>query len=138
VSRRLALASLGLLLTTGCYKIDYVQGPSQPYPQRVEWHHIGIFGLVEFSEPVRLDQICPQGFARVHNERSVLNSLVTIALGTVGMSWAYSPYTVDVFCSSGQAYKVQVNEQGLATSAQRLPDAEPSADASALDALPAE
>lgn len=119
--RAFLLASLGLLLT-GCYKINYVAGPSAPYPQTTDWHHIGIFGLVEFSEPVMLDRICPSGFARVENQISFVNGLVPIALGTVGLAWVYQPHTVKVYCRSGQAYEVSVNEDGMALSAAPLAD----------------
>lgn len=107
-----------MLLGAGCYKIDYVQGPSDPFPAETDWHHIGIFGLVEFSNPVRLDQICPQGWARVHNERSFLNGLVTLLLGTVGASWVYQPHTIKVYCQSGQTLEVDLNEAGLVTAAR--------------------
>lgn len=130
MSRFLTAALAGLMLT-GCYKIDYVAGPSAPYPQTTEWHHIGIFGLVEFSEPVRLNVICPNGFARVHHEVSLGNGLVHWLLGG-GLGYSsgwYSPSTVMVYCSTGQAYDVQVDRDGLATAAQRLPDVEPTADA---------
>ena len=111
---------LALLSLNGCYKIDYVQGPSEPYATQSEWHHIGILGLVEFSDPVRLDQICPGGWAKVHNEISVLHGLVTVALGTVGLSWAYTPHTIEVYCASGQAFQVELDDQGLATSAMPI------------------
>lgn len=132
MSRLPVFATLALLLGSGCYKIDYVAGPSAPYPQTTEWHHIGIFGLVEFSEPVRLDMICPGGFARVHNEVSFLNGLVTYVLGNIaGLGWVYQPHTVKVYCTTGQAYDVQLDADGLATTATRLPDVEPTADATA-------
>lgn len=133
-SRVPAIGLLAALLSTGCFKIDYVTGPSAPYPQTDEWHHIGILGLVEFSEPVRLDTICPGGFARVHNEVSPLNLLASTALGlftaTAGF-WVYQPHTVQVYCKSGQAYDVQLDGDGMATAATRLPDVEPTADAEA-------
>lgn len=121
---RTGLLSLGLI-TTGCYKIDYVGGPAEPVPAHTEWHHIGIFGLAEFSAPVQLSAICPQGFARVHNERSFLNGLTTWALGTVGLNWVYQPYTTTVYCRSGAAYNVELNADGLALSAEPVvPSAE--------------
>lgn len=118
---RAALLLAGLL-TTGCYKIDYINAPSEPYPSETQWHHIGIFGLVEFSSPVRLDQICPQGWARVHNERSVLNVLVTLGLSIPSAAWTYQPYTTRIYCASGQGYEVQLDDDGLALSARPLED----------------
>lgn len=119
MNARHAMLGLALLLGSGCYKINYVTAPSAPYPQTTNWHHIGIFGLVEFSEPVMLDRICPAGFARVENQISFVNGLVSpVALNLVGLAWAYQPHTVKVYCKSGQAFDVEVNEQGLALSAQ--------------------
>jgi hypothetical protein len=118
MKRFLLLASLWL---SSCYKIDYVTGlQSSSVPTASEWHHIGIFGLVEFSEPVPLQQICPTGFAKVHNETSFANGAVTFALGLVALNWAYQPSTVSVYCKSGAAYNVDVDEQGLALSAERF------------------
>lgn len=117
--RTAALASA--LLLTGCYKIDYVAGPSEPVAAQQQWHHIGILGLAEFSEPVRLDAICPQGFARVENKRSFLNGLTTWAISVVipgAGRWVYEPYTTTVYCKSGQGYKVELDDQGFVTMAE--------------------
>lgn len=113
---RLALLAAAALSLGGCYKIDYLNGPSDPYAAETQWHHIGIWGLVEFSNPVRLNQVCPNGWGKVHNERSFLNGLVSWIIG----NGLYTPYTVEVHCASGQAYKVTVNEEGLATRAEPL------------------
>lgn len=122
MSSRAAIIGLAALLSSGCYKINYVAAPSAPYPQVTAWHHIGILGLVEFSSPVMLDQICPAGFARVENQISLINSLVSpFALGFVGLGWAYQPHTVKVYCKSGQSYNVELNEDGMALSAEPLP-----------------
>lgn len=116
---RALLLSAGLLLS-GCYKIDYVRGvPSSSVPTSSSWHHIGIFGLVELSDPVPLNTICPTGFARVHHEVSIANSAVTYLLGTVGLNWAYQPSTISVYCNSGQAYDVEVDDSGMAVSVLR-------------------
>lgn len=113
---RMALLGAAALATSACYKIDYVNGPSDPYPAVSQWHHIGIYGLVEFSNPVAIHTICPNGWGKVHNEQSFVNGLVSMIIGR-GL---YSPYTVEVHCSTGSAYKVQVNEDGLATAAEPL------------------
>lgn len=115
-SLHIALLGAAALALSGCYKIDYINGPSDPYPASSQWHHIGILGLVEFSNPVALHTICPNGWGKVHNERSFLNGLVSYIVG----NGLYSPYTVEVHCASGQAYRVNLNEDGLATSAEPL------------------
>jgi hypothetical protein len=126
-SRATLLALAGtVLLGSGCYKVNYVAAPSAPYPQVTQWHHIGLVGLVEFSSPVMLDQICPGGFARVENEISFVNGLVSnpvlpSALGFFGLSWVYQPHTVKVYCKSGQSYQVELDDEGMALSAESLP-----------------
>ena len=108
---------LAALAVSGCYKIDYVNGGSpSAYADSTEWHHIAIMGLMEFSEPVALDQICPDGFAKVHHEVSLVNGLVSYIIG-YGL---YSPSTIEVYCKSGAAYNVEVNDDGLALSAERV------------------
>jgi len=115
-----ALLLSAALMLSGCYKIDYVRGaPSSPVPSASEWHHIGIIGLVEFSDPVALQNICPTGFARVHHEVSVANRLVTMALSFVGASALYQPSTISVYCNTGQAFDVELNEDGMAIAATR-------------------
>ena len=112
---------LPALLLSGCYKIDYVTGmPSQGTPTVEQWHHIGVFALVEFSDPVPLQQICPNGFSKVHHEVSFINGAASYALGLVGMNWAYQPSTIQVYCASGSAYNIEVDDKGLAMSAERF------------------
>ena len=112
-------ALLAGLLMSGCYKIDYLRDvPAAPAPSLTSWHHIGIFGLVEFSDPVPLQNICPTGFSRVHQEVSPMNALV-IALLTIptvtALGWTYQPSTISVYCNSGQAFDVEVNREGIAS-----------------------
>ena len=118
-----ALLLSAALMLGGCYKIDYVRGaPSSAVPTSTQWQHIGILGLFEFSDPVPLQNICPTGFARVHHEITVVNWLVTAAIGAVtagSLSWVYQHSTISVYCNSGQAFDVEVNESGMAIAATR-------------------
>jgi hypothetical protein len=106
-----------LVLSTGCYKMNYVNGSasggSPAYTE--DWHHIIIFGLVELSDPIALDKVCPNGWAKVHNERSFENGLVTWALSIIGLGWVYGPHATTVWCAGGAAYDVELNEDGLVT-----------------------
>jgi len=107
-------------LSSGCYKIDYVNASSMGVPSHTEWHHIGILALVEFSAPVSLQTICPSGFTKVHHEVSLPNSAVTFLLSFVGLNWAYTPSTIEVYCKSGTAYNVELDRDGMALSAERV------------------
>ena len=116
-----ALLLSAALMLGGCYKIDYVRStPSSGVPTSTEWHHIGIIGLVEFSDPVPLQNICPTGFSKVHHEVSFINGLVTYGLNVFGgLGFLYQPSTISVYCNNGQAFDVQVDEAGMAVAATR-------------------
>ena len=115
MKRLLLLAAL--TLTAGCFKINYVTGAQNTgLPTHEEWHHIAILALVELSEPVPLNEICPNGFSKVHHEVSFTNGLVTQLVG----GGLYNPSTIQVYCSSGSAFNVEVNNDGLAESLQRF------------------
>jgi hypothetical protein len=118
-----ALLLSAALMLSGCYKIDYMRSaPASPVPTSQQWHHIGILALVEFSDPVPLQTICPTGFARVHHEVSIVNGLVTMVLGSLTggiVSSLYQPSTISVYCNSGQAFDVQVDDSGMAVAATR-------------------
>ncbi len=88
---------VALLAGTGCFHIHYVTGePQAPNASYEAWHHGGIFGLVEFVQPLDVSNICPQGTARVDSEESFLNGLVR------AVTWSlYTPETVTVTCVPG-------------------------------------
>jgi hypothetical protein len=114
--KRLALLA-AVALSAGCYKMNYINAapPGTPGFQD-EWRDIIIFGLVELEDPVALDQVCPNGWAKVHNERTFTNGLVSWALNIVLLGWVYTPHATTVWCASGAAYDVELNEDGRVTS----------------------
>ncbi len=126
IIRNLALAGAAGLLLAGCFKIDYTYGPSNPAPSYDNWHHIGIFGLIEFSDPVDLDLVCPTGFARVHYEISFINGLFPPALNIIAfLGWMYQPSTIRVYCNSGTVWELGMTKDSMVASALRLPDESP-------------
>ncbi len=124
----LLLASLTL---TGCYKITYHNGNGGgAYPTSEQWHHGAIYGILEISKPVQLNQVCPSGFAKVHNEISLVNSVAMWVVGsvtaTIGLpAGLWQPHTVSVWCNSGASYRLQVDEQNMVVAAEVLEGAEP-------------
>jgi hypothetical protein len=94
--------TLGALLlacvTTGCHKIYYHNGGPLVANKSAalvnEWHHIGVIGLVEFSEPVDLKRYCgSKGWSAVETENSFLSGLVSaVAYGL------YTPREANVVC----------------------------------------
>lgn len=81
------------------------------------WHHDGITGLVEFSKPVKLDSLCPQGVAYVEQETSFLNGLVE----RLTFDW-YNPQTVTVYCVNGAHGEAALNAAGDAVVYMPLQD----------------
>ena len=107
---------VALALSGGCYKMNYLNGPSSGAPSHTEdWHHIMVLGLVEVSDPIALDQVCPNGWTKVHNKRSFKNGLATTALWLIALGWIYTPHASTVWCAGGAAYDVELNSDGLVT-----------------------
>lgn len=120
---RTLVLSVGVAgLLTGCFKINYHTGqPAEPMPTYNEWHHLAVLGLVEISDPIALNQVCPSGFAEVHNEVSLVNGLVPIGISMcTGLGWLYNPHTVTVKCVGGKAYRLQMNDEGMVAAAEFL------------------
>ncbi len=95
----LALGALVVAtLTTGCHKIYYHNGGPMVANKDAalvnEWHHDGVLGLVEFSEPVDLKTYCSgRGWSTVETENSFLTGLVSGV--TYGL---YTPRMANVVC----------------------------------------
>jgi len=99
MKRYLVLGLLSLMsVTTGCHKIYYHNGGPLVANKSAalvnEWHHIGVFGLVEFSEPVPLTRYCNEkSWSAVETENSFLTGLVSVV--TYGL---YTPREANVVC----------------------------------------
>jgi hypothetical protein len=126
-----------LVSLTGCYKINYTNGSEfNSKADAIQWHHSMADGIVEISQPVALDAICPGGWGRIHHERSPLNLLATYAVGAVVVgistrvslegtaqtvmtglstfqSTLYTPTSVTVHCKSGTTYRVPASPENL-------------------------
>ncbi len=123
---RLIITIAGLFALSGCYKIDYVNGPKTG-PEQTIWHHRVALGIVELPGPIKLNELCPTGFAAAHTEISFLNGLVTNVLGNIIPSGAalYNPSTVQVWCNSGAAYDATLDDEGMVVEAALIPGAMP-------------
>ena len=70
-----------LLSLNSCYTIHFTKRSEQP-PQNYEftrWHHIGLAGLLEFSPPVNLKEICSEketSWSSVRVQTGVIQGLV--------------------------------------------------------------
>ena len=89
-------------LVGGCFHTHVRSGASADYtPQTHDgrWHNSVLWGLVEVSEPIDLQQTCPEGWAEMHTHTTFVNGLLDFL--TIGI---YNPQTVTVQCSgSGEA-----------------------------------
>ncbi len=92
----LALAFLGSCYRTKFSLRDSTQVTLSEYDEN--WHHNGILGLVEFSDPVRLDRLCPTGVAEIEQRQSFLNGLVRVLTYSL-----YTPQTTTVLCDGASA-----------------------------------
>ena len=79
----------------GCHTMHFDHsGEGVSQAEQSEWHHAGIYELVELSMPVDLKSRCEGRSAKSHTvERSFLNALV--AALTEGI---YSGWTVKIDC----------------------------------------
>jgi hypothetical protein len=96
---RLTLAVLVVAsLLSGCHKI-YYHKTSQMVANKNsatvnEWHHNGVIGLVEFSDPTDLKNYCGAGgWKSVETEDSFLTGLVSVVTYNL-----YTPRMANVMC----------------------------------------
>ena len=96
-SPMLAAALALALAATACQTMhfDYVEGVADDRSNEFsEWHHDGILRLVEFSQPVDLQDRCSGQPPRSHTvKRSFLNGIAS------GISYGlYDGWTVEIDC----------------------------------------
>ena len=82
-------------------------------------HHNLVVGLFEMSDPVPLNDLCPDGAAYAEHGFSFVDLLVTSALQSL-----YTPITVTVYCDSGSSAEVLLNEDGDAVAYLPLEEVE--------------
>ncbi len=89
--------SIATVALTGCHKIYYHNGGSmvanKASAQYNDWHHIGVLGLVEFSDPIPLNQKCQSKWSTLETENSFLTGLVS------GLTYGlYTPREANLVC----------------------------------------
>ena len=105
MSRLVFKIMLFSLVCSGCFKTTYTRGPADPLTkENPKYHHI-LVSLVELSEPIAIQKLCPDGVNRVDLRTNVLTELIRqLTLGV------YSPQQTFVQCKSGAAYNLEVDE----------------------------
>ena len=93
-----------VFLMSGCYKMSYSTGPAPGKADKQLTHHTFVYGIIE-PNPINLNEICPQGFAKISHKVTVVNYLMgagvqlLASLTAVGapVKW-YTPHNVSVYC----------------------------------------
>lgn len=99
--KQLFLALFLSLMLSACHTMHFKRAASSPTlpsdtvgAQFDNWHHVGIFHLVEFSDPVTMASKQCRGWDSVIVERGILHGLVG------GITWGlYAPWNADMRCS---------------------------------------
>ncbi len=107
-------AALLLATTSACFRTQVIlsRSAAQSTSQidwESKWYHDAIYGLAEISGPVRLERVCPGGVAQVQQETSFINGLVQWITGNL-----YNPQEVTIYCLTGAAARVQLDDAGRA------------------------
>ena len=89
--------SLVAIAASGCSKIYYHNGGPAVANKNLatynNWHHDGVLGLVEFSDPIDLNVRCQRGWDTVETENSFLTGLVS------GLTYSlYTPREANLVC----------------------------------------
>ena len=132
-SPSLRMGAVALVLFSGCYTIRYHRSSVQPEaaPRYDRWHHDAVAGLLELSDTIKVDEVCPGGFAEVKNQVSFLNFLAfALVQGVADTFWTaavkkngvqaggmagsnlvplWTPTTVKVVCAAGEAPALPVS-----------------------------
>ena len=112
---------IGFLLTlfclTACYTTRvHINKNASPVPQMKydgsalnfgSKHHNLVFGLIEFSDPVALGELCPDGAAYAEHTLSLVDMIVSSVL-----QGFYTPMTVTVYCDGGGSGEAVLNDDG--------------------------
>ncbi len=98
---------LGLLFVGGCYRMAVLNGEPVPFIKDKKAPHHGIYSLVEISQVISLNEVCPSGFARIDEQVSFVNGLLSGLTNGV-----YTPSTVFVQCKDGAAHFLERDGDG--------------------------
>ncbi|OFZ79418.1 MAG: hypothetical protein A2583_02935 [Bdellovibrionales bacterium RIFOXYD1_FULL_53_11] len=80
---------------TGCSTMYFHNGGDKAQVMTNDkWHHDGVFGLVEFSDPEDMNAKCEGAFKTIKVERTFINGLVRSLTYSL-----YDPWEVSYACS---------------------------------------
>ena len=85
-----------LLCVPGCFRDATVTGlPVADEPALEDWRNHFLYGVVRGikTDDVDLDEVCPQGVARIETKQNGWNGLVSVL--TIGI---YTPQKLNIYC----------------------------------------
>lgn len=101
-----------VIFAAGCFttRVNFTS-PNAGTPSHIyngNWHHGIVYGLVELSSPVPINEVCGSGQVTfVEQKTSFLNGVAAM------FTWnLYTPQSMTVFCSGGSAAEVLFTEEG--------------------------
>lgn len=104
---RVLLLTSALLLTSGCYKINYNNGGMASGAANSDTMHLSlVYGLVELDEE-SAKKHCPSGFRSIEQEMSIVDWLIQAITGSIVVT-----RTMKFHCNDGTAGTFDVDEDG--------------------------
>lgn len=94
-----------LIIFCSCSSITFTNGKYARQTGAIEksdnWHHTYVLGLLEYSDPTQLNQICGKGYvwSEVESRKGPIQVLVDLLLPlTIVGNAVYSPWSTRVKC----------------------------------------
>jgi hypothetical protein len=99
------LILIPLFILMSCSTIHYRFENEPDGTSTKQWHHIGVFQLVEFSDDVQVKRHCPNGAHEITSRRNAFQGILSLI---PWLGWAWSPTEVSLEC----AEKMAMNQSG--------------------------
>ncbi|OUR99749.1 hypothetical protein A9Q84_01615 [Halobacteriovorax marinus] len=85
-----------MLFITSCSTIHYRFDNQPDGTGGKQWHHVGVFQTVEFSDDVRVKERCPNGPHEITSRRNGFQAVIALV---PWLGWAWSPTEVSIECA---------------------------------------
>ena len=82
---------------TACQKIHFVNGDADIRVDSTEWHHVGVFGIMELSRPIDFQERCEGDWNSITSKATFVDWLAGSVDNLVGLD-IWQPWTVQYSC----------------------------------------
>lgn len=113
--KNMSLIAIVLLTLTSCSTIHYRFDNQPDGTGGSQWHHIGIFQLVEYSDDVRVKEKCANGAHEITSRRNPIQAVLSLI---PWLGWVWSPTEVHIECSEKMAMNNSQGSKGAKASSQ--------------------